>query len=140
MAARFKDFDAAEAERKGDEPITFRLGGRQWTASHVNAGTFLAFIRGISGDTDKVVLAFDEYIRNVLDDHDREAFADMLLHSDVQISTLRDVVWWVVEQATGNPTPAAQPSPKRRSKPGRPLRVYSLDPVSTPEDSASAAG
>ena len=137
--SRFKDFDAAEAERKG-EPIYFRLGGREWTAAHVNAANFLAFSRLVAEGGNNAVLGFDAYITSTLAEDQRADFHAMLSEQDVQLTTVIELAQWIVEQATGNPTSAASPSPAPPPKPGQPLRVYSLDPVSTPEDSASAAG
>jgi hypothetical protein len=138
--ARFKDFDAAASERKG-EPITFRLGGRDWTAAHVNAANFLAFSRVIAdaGGPGQAT-GFYEYIVATLADDDRDDFRSMLSEQDVQLATLIELMQWIIEQATGNPTSAASSSPAQPSKSGQPLRVFSLDPVSTPEVPASVTG
>ena len=137
--ARFKDFDAAEAERKG-EPITFALGGREWTAAHVNAANFLAFTRAIAAGGNDVVIGFDAFITQSLEEGERKDFHRMLAEKDISLPTLMELGQWIIEQASGNPTPAASSSPAPPSKNGRPLRVYSLDPVSTPEAIPSAAG
>ena len=137
--ARFKDFDAAEAERKG-EPITFRLGGREWTAAHVNAANFLAFARQIANGGNDTVIGFDDYITGTLAEKDRKAFQKMLAEKEIQLSTLMELGQWIVEQATGNPTAGASPSQEAPSSSGQPLRVMSLDPVSTSEEPLSGAG
>jgi hypothetical protein len=137
--ARFKDFDAAESERKG-EPITFALGGQEWTAAHVNAANFLAFSRQIAEGGEKAFTGFDDYITSTLQEDQREDFHVMLAKKDVQLATLMDLGRWIVEQASGNPTAAASPSPARPSKSGRPSRRYSLDPVSKPKGSLSVVG
>ena len=137
--ARFKDFDAAEAERKG-EPITFQLGGREWTAAHINAAAFLALARRSADGGDAAILAFDDYITNTLAEKDRKPFRKMLADKEVQLSTLVELGQWIVEQATGNPTAGASPSQEAPSSSGQPLRVMSLDPVSTSEEPLSGAG
>ena len=126
MAPRFKDFDAAEAERKG-EPITFRLGGRDWTAAHVNAANFLVFSRKTAAGDTEAILAFEEYLSGVIDEDHREAFWAMLAERDIQLSTLMELVQWLVEQATGNPTTAALPSPSQPVSNGLPPRRFSID-------------
>jgi hypothetical protein len=137
--ARFKDFDAAEAERS-DEPIVFRLGGRDWVVAHVNAANFLKFARQIAKGGNDVIFAFDDYVTGALEESQREDFHKMLDAKDVQLFTLTALGTWIVEQATGNPTDVASPSPVARSKPtGKPRRV-SLDPVSTPKGSLSVVG
>jgi hypothetical protein len=137
--ARFKDFDAAEAERK-DEPITFALGGREWTAAHVNAANFLAFSRTIAEGGTGAVTGFDDYITSTLQEDQRKDFHRMLGEKEIQLSTLMALGQWIIEQASGNPTAAALPSASQPPKTGQPLRVYSLDPVSTPEAVPSATG
>lgn len=137
--ARFKDFDAASEERSGT-PIAFQLGGQQWTAPHVNAGTFLAFVRKASEGGDAAVLAFDDFITHVLPDAEREPFHEMLAESNIPISTLTDLVKWIIEEATGNPTDAVSPSPPQRSRRGQRAKVVSLSGGSRPKGSRSAAG
>jgi hypothetical protein len=137
--ARFKDFDAAEAERKG-EPITFALGGRQWTAAHVNATNFFTFSRQIAEGGPLAATGFDDYITSTLQEDQQDDFHAMLGEKDVQLATLMELGQWIVEQASGNPTAAASPSQAAPSTNGRPLRVYSLDPVSKRKGSRSAAG
>ena len=137
--ARFKDFDAAEAERKG-EPITFALGGREWHATHVNAANFLTFARTISEGGNAAVSGFDDYITGTLAEEERKDFHRVLGEKDVSLATLMELGQWIVEQASGNPTAVASPSPEAPSKNGRPLRVYSREPALTPEAIPSAAG
>lgn len=153
--ARFKDFDAAEAERKG-EPITFRLGGREWVIPRVKAGPFMAFARlqaeanaarsaDLSADEMgpigiRAMLSFNDYIASSLRKDQRAKYNAMLETADVSFQTIMDVAMWMVEQATGNPTEDASPLPVAPPNTGQPPRRFSLAPVSTPEDSASAAG
>lgn len=125
--ARFKDFDAAEAERK-DEPLTFRMGGREWTAAHVNAANFLAFSRQTAEGGVSAMTGFDDYITSTLLEDQREDFHVMLTESGVQLSTLVSLMQWIVEQATGNPTAAASPSSAPQSNTGKPRVVYSRSP------------
>ena len=139
--ARFKDFDAAEAERKG-EPITFRLGGKEWTAAHVGAATFLAFSRQSAEGGPAAMTGFDDYITSTLAEDQREPFHAMLAEHDVQLSTLIALMQWIVEQATGNPTAAVSPSLPSPSNTGKPRVVYSREPrqESTTGDVASVSG
>jgi len=139
--ARFKDFDAAEAERKGD-PITFKLGDQEWTAAHVNAANFLAFSRQTAEGGAGAATGFDDYITSTLAEDQREPFHAMLTEHDVQLSTLIALMQWIVEQATGNPTAAASPSPAPQSNTGKPRVVYSREPrqESITETAPSATG
>ena len=136
---RFKDFDAAEAERQR-EPITFRLGGREWNVIHVDAASFLAFSRQIAEGGNAVVLGFDDYIHGSLAEDERDDFRAMLAESHISLPTLIAVGTWIVEQASGNPTADVSLSQPAPSRTGEPPRVVSLWPASTPEGSASAAG
>jgi hypothetical protein len=137
--ARFKDFDAAEAERTGD-PIHFKMGGRDWQAAHVNAANFLAFARHSAEGGDRAILGFDDYITSTLPENQREDFHAMLGESDIQLGTLMELAQWIVEQATGNPTDGASLSPEAPPKTTGPPRRFSLDPISAPQDSLSVAG
>ena len=139
IMARFKDFDAAESERKG-EPITFALGGREWTAAHVNAHNFLTFSRTIAKGGTDAITGFDDYITSTLAEDERDDFHAMLGEKDVQLGTLMQVSQWIVEQATGNPTADASPSPPPQSRRGARPRVVSLDGGSRSPGSHSAAG
>src|ERR1700693_2342664 len=120
---RFKDFDAAEAERKG-EPITFRLGGREWPVVHLGAPAFLAFVRQSAdrddkGDpTPKSVWAFYDYILSTLPGDQHDAFEDMLTAENIRLETLASLTKWIVEQMSGNPTDVVSPSRPTRSKTG----------------------
>lgn len=137
--ARFKDFDAAQAERE-DTPIAFQLGGQQWTAPHVNAGTFLAFVRKASEGGDQAVLAFDDFVTHVLPVEQREPFHEMLAESDIPITTLTELVKWIIEQATGNPTDAVSRSEPTVRKRGQRPRVVSLSGGSSSKGPRSATG
>jgi hypothetical protein len=139
--ARFKDFDAAEGERKGD-PLIFKMGGREWTAAHIGAANFLAFSRQTAEGGVAAMTGFDDYITSTLPEDQREAFHTMLVEHDVQLATLIELMQWIVEQATGNPTVAASPSPAPQSNTGKPLVVYSRSPLqeSTTETVPSATG
>ncbi len=138
MSGRFKDFDAAEAERKG-EPITFRLGGREWTAAHVNAANFLAFSRQIANGGNDVVIGFSDYITGTLPEEQRKDFHHMLVEHDIQLTTLMELGQWIVEQATGNPTDAASPSVEAPSNTGGPPRRFSVEKGFLPEETAPSA-
>ena len=131
--SRFKDFDAAESERKG-EPITFKMGGREWTAAHVGAANFLAFSRQVAEGGTGAVVAFDDYISQTLPEEQREAFHAMLAEEDISLNTLVELSGWIVEQATGNPTAAALPSPSLPSSSGEPARRFSVEKGWLPEE------
>jgi hypothetical protein len=126
MPARFKDFDAAEAERKG-EPITFRLGGREWTAAHKGAANFLAFARNAAEPGLNQLTALDDFITDTLPEEEREPFHAMLRAEDIEVVTLTQVMQWIVEQMSGNPTDVVSPSPPARSKAGGPSRRFSVE-------------
>src|ERR1035438_5849958 len=96
--ARFKDFDVAESERKG-EPITFKMGGREWTAAHVGAANFLAFSRQVAEGGTGAVVAFDDYISQTLPEEQREAFHAMLAEEDISLNTLVELSGWIVERS-----------------------------------------
>ena len=137
--ARFKDFDAAESERKG-EPITFKMGGREWTAAHVGAANFLAFSRQVAEGGTGAVVAFDDYISQTLPEEQREAFHAMLAEEDISLNTLVELSGWIVEQATGNPTAVASLSPSQPSSNGGPPRRFSVETGFLEETPASVTG
>jgi hypothetical protein len=137
--ARFKDFDAALAERTND-PITFALGDRTWTAEHVDAETFLLFVRKASNGGDDLLLAFAEFIDTALPEDEVKEFHEMLRRRDVPLALVMEVAKWIIETAAGNPTGAVSSSVERPSRRGQRPRVVSLSGGSTSKGRHSAAG
>jgi hypothetical protein len=136
--ARFKDFDAAASEQ-ADDPITFRMGGREWGgASSIPAAYLLKLARAEAAGDQTALLAFDEFITCIIEEDQRDAFHAMLEDKRIDLPTLRDLGRWILEQTAGNPTSAASSSPARPSKRGQRPRVVSLDGGSRSRTSASA--
>lgn len=134
---RFRDFDAAIDE---EQPITFRLGGSDWQAIHLNATNFLRFTRKTAEGGAEAAVAFQDYLTAVLGEDDRKPFMEMLDERDVSLTVLLELVKWLVEQSSGVPSPAAVPSPSRQRNSGGPTRVVRLDGGPTSVSARSGVG
>jgi hypothetical protein len=139
MADRFRDFDAFEAEHKS-VPITFKLGGRKWSASHLDAPTFLSFTRRMAEGGEGAIIGFAEFMHSVVDEEQREEFEAVLTTKHIRLDTLVEVMKWLVEQATNSPLDAANVLPLSPSKPGPRQKAGSSSVVSLSRNSHSARG
>jgi hypothetical protein len=140
MDERFRDFDAAIDEQ---DPLTFKLGGREWVVDDVSAASFLRYTRrlaehgqSLAGMTNE----FHDFLLGALREEDREDFETMLTDKKVPFPHLRNVVNWLIEEATGVPFVAPSSSAESPSTSGGPPRLVSLSGTPTSEGSASAAG
>lgn len=135
----FLDFDAFEAEQSG-EPLTFKLGGREWTAAYANdAVLYLSFARGQAEGGAAAVLGFDSYLENMLLESERAAFRQMLSDKHVSMRTAAEVVGRVFQRATGLPFGEARPSAEGRSPTGGRSKGRSRSKGSKPDGSLSVA-
>lgn len=110
--SRFKDFDAARAEARG-EPLTFKLGGEMFTAcAELPAGVLLDM--GAAFTSQDAMAGFDlftELFQVIVAPDDQERFAAAV--RTVGLSTVMDLVQWIVEESTGRPFETPSPSPHR---------------------------
>lgn len=125
--SRHRDFDAARAER-ALEPLTFTLGGQQFTTvPEIPVGPLLD-LASKAGDTDAAALAaFGAFMRAIVAPGDRDRFEAVLAATG--IATMLELVAWVIEETTGGPLPGASSSPEAPSADGEPSRVVSLSPA-----------
>jgi len=148
---RFRDFDAAVAERES-EPIEFRLGGQSFRCiPSAPAGLFTDILRH-----DRVSMPdLDAFLRGVIEDDDAARFFDVLHDRDniVTLDQLTELVQWLIsEYGGGRPT-----EPSDSSGNGRPNTMQNLtddnsaevepifsashfEPSSTPATPASSSG
>jgi hypothetical protein len=140
MDERFRDFDAAIDEEK---PLTFKLGGQEWTVDDVSAASFLRYTRRLAENGQSLAgmtNEFHDFLLGSLREEDRENFEAMLVEKKVPFPHLRDVVNWLIEQATGVPFVGPSASADPPSSTGKRPRVVSLSGTPTSDGSASAAG
>lgn len=125
---RFRDFDAARAERE-QEPLTFRLEGRDFTTpGTVPAGVLLDIGRAVAaGNQMAMFTATAEFFEHLVPDDQAEEFAAAVRTTDME--TMLDLVSWIIEEATGRPLPSASSSASPSSTDTPPSRVVSLTPV-----------
>lgn len=124
--SRHRDFDAARAEVQS-EPLTFRLAGRDFTIERVPAGPLLD-LAAHAGDTDAAAMAaFSRFLHALVIPSQRDDLVAAL--ADVDLSTLFELVQWVIEEQTGRPLASPSPLPLDASQGGEPSRVVSLSAV-----------
>jgi hypothetical protein len=137
--ARFKDFDAAASEQT-DDPITFRMGGREWGgASSIPVVYLLDLARAEAAGDVTALLKFEDFITSIIPTEQHDDFHAMLREQRIEMPKLRDLGKWILEQATGNPTVAVSSSLSPRSRRGQLPKVVSLDGGHRSKTSASAA-
>lgn len=112
-----RDFDAAAREASG-EPAEFRLGGETFTVRAVPAGAILTLARNSLDDIGLLESYnnVDACIRACIDPEDLERWEKATFN--VQLSTLLEVVPWLVRVSTGRPTTPPSGSPSQPSADG----------------------
>lgn len=125
--SRFKDFDAARAEQHR-EPLTFRLGGEEFTITGVLPAGILLDIAAAqsSGNQEAMFGAVVGMWDQLVPPADQERFAAAIRRVDLE--TMLALVEWVVEETTGRPFGSSSSSPEVPSQDGPPSRVVSLSP------------
>lgn len=110
--SRYRDFDAARAEANA-EPLTFTLGGEDFTAAtDLPSGVLLDMAAAFTSDDPSMGLdLFSELFRVMVAPEDAERFAVAV--RKVGLSTVLDLVGWIVEESTGRPFNKPSPSPPR---------------------------
>lgn len=106
---RYKDFDVARAEYEG-EPLRFRLAGRDFeTLPFMPAGPLL----DLAANGDKMgaagFAAFGVFLRTVIIEDQRDEMDAAM--REVDFSTVREVVTWILQEATARPLSSAESSP-----------------------------
>jgi hypothetical protein len=130
--ARYRDFDAERAERVSS-PLRFRLGGEDFVADGGIPATAVFDLAVMSeAEGDAAFLAFRDFLISVLPADDEGRLMATLRRARVPLEQLAEVVTWLIAQATARPTPRRSVSPASPRKNGRPSRVVSLSPGTTP--------
>lgn len=125
--ARYRDFDAARAEQHR-EPLTFRLGGEEFTITGALPAGVLLDIAAAQTSNDQeamfgaIVGMWDQLVAPV----DQERFAQAIRRVDME--TMLALVEWVVEETTGRPFGSPSSSPEESFSDGQASRVVSLSP------------
>lgn len=134
---RFRDFDAAEAERDG-APLSFRLAGRVWEAHVPNAYIIVHFAKE-AAEKGLMIAAYDLLLA-YLEPADRAALEEAIQKHNVPMRAVMAVVTWLGQQATGDPFDEASASPPPSRNPGGQRRGGSRSGGSTSKPSLSVAG
>jgi hypothetical protein len=131
--SRFRDFDAARAER-AREPIEFKLGGEMFSATgDMPAGLLLDAAAGLGSDDPAAQGAvFAALFEGIVAPEDHERFGAAVRRVDIE--TVMELITWIMEEVTGRPLPMSSPSPFPRAQDGVSWRVDSSSPASTPSN------
>ena len=125
---RHRDFDASRAENNA-EPLTFRLAGYDFVIERVPAGPLLDLAANGDATDAAAMAAFARFLKALVRPADRDQLAAAL--DDTDLTTVLELVRWVIEESTGRPLDTPLPSPPVASEDGEPSKVVSLSPVST---------
>jgi len=109
----YRDFDAEDEESSGD-PITFTFAGRKFRCRHpLPTGALVIAARGMgaSGDGMAEAKSVDDLIHRFVDPTQHTELDEAIADSPVE--KLVRVAQGLIEAATGRPTTAPSPSPKR---------------------------
>jgi hypothetical protein len=121
--SRYKDFDAARAERAG-EPLTFKLGGEMFTGSgEIPAGLLLDASAALTNEA-AAAQAFQALFEGIVPEEDHERFATAVRRVDMQ--TVFELVTWIMEEISGRPFGNASSSPKLHAVDGAPSKDGSV--------------
>lgn len=134
---RFRDFDAAEAERDG-APLSFALAGREWNATAPNAYVIVKFAKEAAAQG--LTIAFYDLLFAYLDPADREPFEAAIQEHNVPMRTVINVVTWLGEQVNGDPFGEPSVSPRPSPPGGGQRKAGSRSGASTSPPSLSVAG
>ncbi len=125
---RYRDFDAARAERAGEQ-IEFKVGGEEFAVDGtLPGGVILELAEAMaSGDQFAAMGLTAELFKGIVRPEDTDRFAAAV--RTVDMMTMLDLLSWIIEEATGRPLPNASPSEPASSEGGSPSRVVSLSPA-----------
>lgn len=111
MTSRHKDFGS---EAVPSEPITFTVNGETFTAIPAIQGAFLLHFVNQAGGSDGIhaAEALMEFYARVLTPESLERFNAMCSSPDkiVSMTTLSEIVGWLVEEYTKRPTQGSSSS------------------------------
>lgn len=128
---RFRDFDAARAERVAD-PIEFVIGGERFTSTgELPAGVLLDIGRAIAAGNDFASFAlFTEFFDSIVAPADHERFAGVVRSTDIE--TVLELAGWIIEEATGRPLSSVSSSEAGPSRNGVAWKPDAPSPELTP--------
>lgn len=130
MTGRFRDFDAARAERV-EEPLTFKLGGYVFTCrGQIPVGPVLTLATSADLTGPDAIRALGQFLRDLVVDDDQAEFGRVL--GEVGFDDLFAVVQWVLEEVTGRPLSSASPSPSQAQPGGADGKSTTPQPEETP--------
>lgn len=121
--SRHRDFDAARAEA---DPLTFTLGGEQFTArATMPAGVLLDIANAhANGDELELLKLVGVFIEQIVPDEDHDRFVVAMRLTDQ--ATVFDLVAWVIEETTGRPFGKPSSSPQSPASGGESSKDASL--------------
>lgn len=112
-----KDFDA-ERSVNGKEPVTFKVGGETFTVRpHVPADVLAEFGRRQVANFGDTMDAYDAFMKSCIVEQDGEKWDKVRREADppLTVGDVEQVLWWVLDQATGRPTEASSSSRRGRA-------------------------
>lgn len=118
----YRDFDAARAEH---QPLAFRLAGRDFTTvAPIPAGPVLDLGRAQGQGGEVAFDVFVAFFEAIIPEDQAGEFAAAI--REVGFETMRELLAWIVEEATGRPLPSASSSESSSPENGQPSRRVSL--------------
>lgn len=112
-----KDFDA-ERNSNGQPEQTFVLGGETFTVRRfVHADVLATFGRRDVQNFGDTLDAYDGFVKACLAEGDAEKWDKVRREADppLTVGTVEQVLWWIMDQATGRPTEASSSSRRGRA-------------------------
>lgn len=113
---------AAPTAIDGAEPIEFDLDGEQFTAYPPTTGQMALVMEGQSShDIGRRIAAVINFMDSLLDTRGQSRFRQRLMDRDdpFELEQVQEIVDWLLEEWTGNPTESPSGSSRSRRSTGR---------------------
>lgn len=124
----FRDFDAEQREVKG-EPLTFRLGGTNFTCKNpIPIGIAVAVAGAMQKDELAQMATMAKVFKAIIVDEQADEWDDAVMRV-TDVNVLQALLSWVVEESTGRPTPGPEPSSANSSGDGPTTKAASVSTV-----------
>jgi len=117
VAAR--DFDV-ERTANGQPQTTFKVGGEEFTVRRfVNADVLADFGKRSIANFGETMDAYDAFVKACVEEGDAEKWDKIRKEADppLTVNAVEQVLWFIMDAATGRPTEASSSSRRGRAAP-----------------------
>lgn len=117
MAGR--DFDV-ERTANGQAQVTFKVGGEEFTVRrYVNAEVLAQFGKRSITNFGDTLEAYDAFVKACVEESDAEKWDKVRAEADppLTVNAVEQVLWHIMDIATGRPTEASSSSRRGRAAP-----------------------